>query len=259
MTTPLKSQDALDQDQLIRDLLAAGRRQAYLREVDALTAGSRGEKRDAANALVQYGEAALEPLCGALMDPDNRVKVAAARALAELGDPRAIPALAAALREGLSGGTARSHILAAGKAVLRAYSVMVAGGVVSILLDMPLIQCLVLYPPFIVTWNWFVERRDRSLVNQAIVEATVALGEASPTPELRKLLPDLRTLALDRIQQEGTARQAFTKAADRIDTLTANLKSLPVVSEPPASEPSTLPVAVLGGPPKGTDLPRASL
>ena len=52
----------------------------------------------AADALVKFGEAAVQPLIAALWDEDWRAREAAARALGELGDARAVQPLIAALR-----------------------------------------------------------------------------------------------------------------------------------------------------------------
>lgn len=255
MTTPITSQETVDQDQVIHGLLADGRRRAYLREVDALASGSRGEKLEAATALLQYGEAALEPLCSALSDPDDRIKVAAARALAELGDSRAVPSLTAALRKGLSGGTARSHFLAAGRAVFWAIGATTVAGCVVTLLGVPLLYSLLGYPPCIITLNWLLARRARSRVHQVFTDVIVALAEAKPTPELRELLPDLRMLAVDRLQQEPEARQAFSGAAERIDLLTRDLRVLPIAATGPPLDTDALPRPAKASEPGAENLP----
>ena len=78
-------------------------------------------------------------------------------------------------------------------------------------------------------------------MHQAFTETIATLSEAAPTPELRELLPDLRILAADRLQQAPEARQAFTAAAERIDLLTRDLRVLPIAATGPASSPDALP------------------
>lgn len=59
----------------------------------------RGVREQAVRSLVEIGEPAIEPLGIFLQDPYNRGRNMAARALGLIGDPRAIPALAEALKD----------------------------------------------------------------------------------------------------------------------------------------------------------------
>jgi HEAT repeat protein len=64
----------------------------------ALRRGRRSDKVAAAGRLREWGPAAVPPLCEALRDRDLHIRVAAADALGEVGDERAIPALVRALK-----------------------------------------------------------------------------------------------------------------------------------------------------------------
>lgn len=91
-----------DPDPSVRQCAAFGlRRQPHpgaLPElVSALGASDRLLARLAADALVALGESALESLTKALRSDDPAVRIEAARALAQMEDPGAIPPLFAAL------------------------------------------------------------------------------------------------------------------------------------------------------------------
>lgn len=64
-----------------------------------LASGDRLEREHALQSLVALGGAAVAPLIGALADREDEVRWEAARALAEIGDAAAGPALAAALED----------------------------------------------------------------------------------------------------------------------------------------------------------------
>lgn len=91
-----------DPDPSVRQCAAFGlRRQPYLGAlpdlVSALSGADRLLARLAADALVALGEKALESLTKALRSGDPAVRIEAARALAQMEDPGAIPPLFAAL------------------------------------------------------------------------------------------------------------------------------------------------------------------
>jgi HEAT repeat protein len=91
-----------DPDASVRQCAAFGlRRQPHQSAlpdlVTALGASDRLLARLAADALVALGESALESLTKALRSDDPAVRIEAARALAQMEDPGAIPPLFAAL------------------------------------------------------------------------------------------------------------------------------------------------------------------
>ncbi len=239
MTTTLKSQEAAERPQVLEGSPSGALERENLRDLDALKGGNRRERCEAAASLPQYGGEAFEPLCAVLADPDDHLKIAAANALAALGDPRAIPAITKALRDGLVGGNAREHMLNA-----RFTLGLALGGtlLLVILLDLPqpLFQVLAMQP--LIWWShWQRGRHARSRVHEVFADAIVTLGEVRPTLELRELLSDFRTLAADRLQQAPEARQAFTEAAERIDLLTRDLKVLPIAATGPPLDRDSLP------------------
>src|SRR5207302_1243878 len=81
--------------------------------------------------------------------------------------------------------------------------------------------------------SYFDRRRRHSKVCKAITEALTRIAERCPTPELRGVLPELKVVAADVLQQDATARVASRKAAARIQSLTERLKSLPVPTAAP--------------------------
>lgn len=93
-----------DPDPSVRQCAAFGLRRQPHKDalpdlVDALGATDRLLARLAADALVALGEHALESLTMALRSEDPAVRIEAARALAQMEDPSAIPPLFAALED----------------------------------------------------------------------------------------------------------------------------------------------------------------
>jgi HEAT repeat protein len=73
---------------------------AAVQSLMALLSGRDGLRRQLARrSLVAIGEPALEPLTAALRDRDLNVRWEAAKALGEMGDPTAAPALVRALED----------------------------------------------------------------------------------------------------------------------------------------------------------------
>lgn len=180
----------------------------------------------------------MEALCAALQDPRTEVRAAAAESLGEIGDPGAVPALTAALRRCFLRGSARMRIplglatLLGGAALYLGimfgafdggHGVSFAGGM---LLGNVVLQSVLAY------------RRSRTSHGQAsaaISGALVKLSEKEPRPELRGLLPVLRAVELDVLQQDRKTRLASRQAVRRIEELTAELEALPVAVAAPAA------------------------
>lgn len=194
------------------------------------------ERLEAARLLSSFGPSATEPLCTALTDRDVRVRTAAARSLAEVGDARAIRPLSRALKSCF---VRRSGILnlLTGLGAATAGALLVVGTIVT--LDVLALTTLFTGGSFGELMN---ERQRRSQLVEAISEALIRIGERDPSPELRQVLPDLRLVAVDVIQQVGRTRTASRDAATRIQQLTDRLHNLPLASAAPTIDPSELPL-----------------
>jgi hypothetical protein len=81
--------------------------------------------------------------------------------------------------------------------------------------------------------------RDRS---GKVLEAILKVAERSPHPELGRLLPELHAVASDRLQYSRGTRDISHLAAQRIESLTAAFKDLPVPAAPTERSPEILPV-----------------
>jgi hypothetical protein len=212
-----------------------------------LREGATKQRQHAAQALRNYGAAAVEPLCLALRDKDLSVRVAAAESLGLVGDERAVQGLMEALWQCFVGRSARWQII--------------AGVGVFITLFLP--SCIAIWAGrFWTFWmglgfsvlggmftgmhvgKYFVIRAAQSNVCHAIIAALMHIAECHPAPELRSILPDLKTLAIDVLQQDKQTRATSRQAAQRIEALTEQLKSLPLPAAAPAPAAATLPRTV---------------
>lgn len=213
-----------------------------------LREGTPEQRQHAAKALRDYGAAAVEPLCLALRDKDLNVRVAAAESLGLVGDERAVRALMEALRECLVGRSAKWQIAAGILVAVVALVVLMAvvsvrlyfkvgiGGIGFYLLARALYRGVTSY---------YERRRDFSGFCEAVVEALRRIAERSPAPELRKkVVPELKAIAADVLQQQERTRTAARFAAWRIEALTEHLKSLPRPAAASAPDAATLPRAV---------------
>jgi HEAT repeat protein len=198
-------------------------------------------RAEAVLRLRECGPDAVEPLCRALHDSDADVRVAAVEALGVLGDERALEPLAAALRRCFMGHSARRHVVF-GVVVALVVGATAVGLIWGIL-------ALKVFGAVGVMSNSVVQlvarslerRRAHSRICPAITEALERIATRHPSPRLRAVLPELRTLALDVVQQDRVARKASRDTARRIDELTASLKDLPLASAPPSGTPESLP------------------
>ena len=211
----------------------------------------------AAGALGQIGSTdAVEPLCRLLDDKQGALRVAAAEALGKIGDDRAVQPLMKAMRSCFSGGSARRH-LTLGIVVVTLTVIVIAGlfwglavakmaGAFGGLINLA-IQAV----------KGIVKKRSANTeVCRAITEALESIAEREPTPELAAIVPDLRAVAADAIQQAQATRTAAREAADRIETLTQKIKSLPISSVAPGVSEETLPRPADAPAPDTRQLPR---
>jgi hypothetical protein len=193
----------------------------------------------AVRELASGGEQALGPLYAALEDRDASVRIAAAQALRDVGDLRAVEPLTRALRACV---VARSvhwqlfvgYVLAPVVFIVvflvwLLAAVASSGGGASGVVG--LFKCL---------GDWYRDRRERGRPGAAIAEALAAMAERNPAPELRRLIPELQALSVDRLQQERGTRMLSARAARRIADLTEKLRHLPIPA--PATDPASLPL-----------------
>lgn len=214
-----------------------------------LRKGATSTRLRAAKSLREYGSWAIESLCLVLQDKDLNVRAAAAESLGHIGDERAIQPLIEALRRCFLGRSVYWQfivgLLVMPLLILLIVKGMAAAGAVA------LVGCF--SQPFIIDYQ---ERREASKLCQIIVDALVRIAEHCPTPELRAVIPDLRAIAADVLQQEKQARAASRQAAQRIEDLTEQLKNLPLPAAAPAPDAATLPRAAAAPAPNVEALPR---
>jgi hypothetical protein len=185
------------------------------------------------------GAGAVGPLCAALEDRHASVRIAAAQALRDVGNLRAIEPLTRALRACVVARSVRwqlfvGYVLAPLVFLLvflvwLLAAVASSGGGASGLVDL-----------FKWLGDWYRDRRERGRPAGALAEALAAIAERNPAPELRRLIPELQALSMDRLQQERGTRMLSARAARRIGDLTEKLQHLPIPA--PASDSASLPL-----------------
>lgn len=210
--------------------------------VETLPARNAALRAAAVKALGDIGEPRAEPALRPLLaDPDLTTRTEAAVALGKLGLEQSIPALMDAYRQCFLGQSARKQrwigvLVACALLVLLALFIWGtaaarAGGAIG---------CVNIFMQF--PRIYLQNRRAQSKVACAITEALVAIAERNPRPELHRLIPELRAVAVDRIQHEPSTRDASRLAADRIEALTAALHDMPIAAGAPSlSAAETLP------------------
>jgi hypothetical protein len=194
-----------------------------------------------ATALGQIGdESAQGVLVELLAHRDLTVRAAAATALGELGQDESIPPLMDAYRRcfvGRSALTQRYFGPLAVLAVVLGFGLLLWGTMVAKVGGiMALSNCI-----FQLFMHYVGARRRRSMVACAVTEALVKIAERNPRPELHRLIPELRAVAGDRMQQERATRKASLLAAERIEALTAASQDLPLPSLPSRPDVASLP------------------
>jgi len=211
-----------------------------------------------ATALGQIGdESAQGILVEILKHRDLTVRAAAANALGELGLDESIPPLMDAYQQCFVGRSALTQryvgplviVAVILMFVLLLWGTMVvkAGGMMAL---------ANIGAQF--SLRYFGGRRLRSKVACAITEALVKIAERNPRPELHRLVPELRAVARDRMQQEKETRNASLFAADRIEALTAASHALPVSSSTPEIDSHGLPLPAASSDPEAGGCVRVS-
>ncbi len=207
----------------------------------------RRERRiEAVRLLGAHWPASLPYLRKALQGTDDPMRLAAAEVLGSVGDDRAIEPLLNALKSNcLARSAQRQRVL--GLLLLVATLGIIAGGVVwgitalkyggFATIPFHLISGLARY---------YDSRKKRSALNGAIVAALAEIASRHPTPEIRRVLPELHALSADALQQKASFRATTREAATRIEALTAAQQGLPLPAAVPAvdagAEPQTLPL-----------------
>ncbi|MFN3648513.1 MAG: HEAT repeat domain-containing protein [Armatimonadota bacterium] len=170
-------------------------------------------------------------LCEMLRDGDYYARSTAAWTLGEIGDERAIGPLCKALRSCFVGRSAERQLrlgllVAIGWGALfcvamgAAFESELAGAGGFLFGSMAGFTSRI--------HSYFASRRQTGDYSRAVTKALVQIGERTPTPELRRVLPDLRVVAKDRLQHDPRTREASRAAVERIEALTENLKDLPL-------------------------------
>jgi len=180
-----------------------------------------------------------ESLLKLLDNPYADIREYAARNLGEVGDERALIPLMVAYRRCFPGGVPRKA--------------RILGPVLVIS------QCLC---AAMTVWQWtsgdFSARdlfsfgfmvfwarsglQTRGESWRGVLQAIMQVAERNPRPELHRLLPDLQTLATDRILIHPEAREIARTAAERIVAMTATIQDLPLPAVAPAQGSGALPV-----------------
>ena len=237
-----------------------------------LREGTMEQRQQAAENMHDQGSSAGELLCRALRDKDLNVRSVAAEALGHIGDVRAIQPLVEALRE-------RRRPRWKGRLMLMLGSILL--GLLLLILSRMLSDPMTFD---IDSWGpggpyeWYsvllgvcwlvtmglacfydlIDKRRISQYNASIIAALVCIAERNPAPELRNVLPDLKAIAADVLQQEKTTRTMSRQAARRIETLTEQLKSLPLPAAAPVPDAAVLPRAAESPAPNVETLPRVT-
>lgn len=225
--------------------------------VAELREGTKQDRRKAAQALSGFGDAAVEPLAWGLLDEDLDVRAEVARALEVVGDERAVGPLRAALRSHFLGKSPRWHRYAPLLLALPAIPILIVWATSSSRV-FATIQVIVQIPTLFAVHYYLGkshrEQRSRSL--RALIDALAAIATRKPVPELSHVVEDLRVASRDRIQHSTDTREAARLAAEQIEALTAELRSLPVAAAGPGATPDVLPRPAEASLPRADTLPR---
>lgn len=203
-----------------------------------LAEGTEADKLNAIHRLMLYGPDAIGYLCCALTDQYLDVRIAAADALGEIGDRRAIESLQLAIREHSITASVRRMGRWAIWAVLITLAALIGLPVLG-LLDLPLILFgFVVYfcavqafaPSIFLFRNREHELRERSLL-LALLRALREVANRSPSPESAAISGVLRSLARSSVARELVGSAALQDArltAEQLDASAARAQSLPI-------------------------------
>lgn len=232
---------------------------AFADLVSNLRTGTPEQAVEAAIALRGQGERALAPLIEALTSPDPEVREAAAEALGEIGDERAIHPLTDALVAEHGGRSPRFYLMIGIFAVI-GVAILVGSIVYGLVV-------LKIGGGMAGVWAPLSQKirkgRRRARVSArtrtTIIQALTRIAERHTTPELMRLVPDLKAIAADSLRQQAETRAASREAAARITTLTERLRALPVAMEQAPTGPDALPRPAASPERDAAVLPRTGL
>lgn len=168
------------------------------------------------------------------------VRAAAAEALAEVGDERAIRPLTEALRGCCVTRSALRQIFIG----LLVFPAGLVGFVLLLLLGLLLGVCPDVGSIGVAVEEYYSQRRLQGTLAASIGTALQRIAERHPGPELRAALPELKAACADLVHQERGTRSACREAARKIEALTEQLKNLPTPASGPTPAPAALPVPV---------------
>lgn len=194
-------------------------------------------RKVAAQDLKEYGAQAVQPLCEALKDKEDEVREAAAQSLLVVGDDTAVGPLVEALRAGFPGRSPRRQ-----RVMTMLFYILIPFALIAAL--MMIIATKGEGLGDLLSTLHYIESPSQKLTGDrlAYIHALAAIAERSPTPELRKVLSDLRDIEADTLQQDVKTRAASRAAARKIEKLTAKLDQLPVMAAAPSPDTTQLPV-----------------
>jgi hypothetical protein len=155
----------------------------------------------------------------ALRDADLRVRAAAAASLGELEDARALRPLIDTLRDCFVGRAARPDFWFG---VFKAFTMFVALVVAVMTRGRARRQANEMLD------QYADSRQRRNDLIHSITTAIGRIGERHPSAELRGVLPDLKVVSQDIVQQRRGTRAMSRQTAARIEMLTGRLQDLPL-------------------------------
>lgn len=225
----------------------------------------------AVEILGSFGAPALLPLALGLKDLEPEIRIAATQAVGKVGTDNAISLLTATLYdddvevriravevlENLNDSRVLEPLVTAYEHCFRGKSAKVERKLAP--LEIPLVivwMAALIGTPFwpgpatILPVGLFVfsllgRIKRRRLANKfccALIKALVRLAERQPGPKFHRFAGEFRAVAANPLHYGRSEREAALAAAERIETLTDAISTLPRSSAPLAADPGPLPI-----------------
>jgi hypothetical protein len=228
------------------DDLGQAQQIAWVRACREVSARGVNARCRVARTLGECGVTAIEPLCGALFDPELKARRAAARSLGAIGDPRAVPALRRALQGTMLGGGATAHRMTG-------WSILVFIGIAELAFMLqPLIQehhrslavCgLFLWLTVSLGVIWTRWRADNlAELRLTLVTALSDIAVCDGGPDARASLPELDALSQTPFGRTAEGRKQLRHALEVIRSL-PEFMPLPIPAAREDVGTSDLPIA----------------